>query len=247
VSKARDGARGPHGAGVTSRFGLVVALVLLLPAAFASAHRAEHRPVVEPPVMDFTPPPPGTYGLPVIQVAPDGNVLDAEGRSRRLSVYTRGRVSLLSLVYAYCTDPTGCPLAHATSLALQERILADERLHRRVRFVSLSFDPQNDTPAVMRAYGGKNRRADGPLPWHFLTTRSIEELAPILDGLGQEIARETDGHGQPPRTISHMLKLFLLDRDGRVREIYSTAFLHPDAMMNDIRTLVMEEDARAQR
>jgi hypothetical protein len=41
-----------------------------------------------------------------------------------------------------------------------------------------------------------------------------------------------------------MLKLFLLDREGRVREIYSTAFLHPEAMLNDIRTLVMEEDAR---
>jgi hypothetical protein len=40
-----------------------------------------------------------------------------------------------------------------------------------------------------------------------------------------------------------MLKLFLIDREGRVREIYSTAFLHPEAMLNDIRTLVLEEDA----
>ncbi len=44
-----------------------------------------------------------------------------------------------------------------------------------------------------------------------------------------------------------MLKLFLVDRDGRVREIYSTAFLHPESMLNDIRTLVMEEDARVPR
>jgi len=41
-----------------------------------------------------------------------------------------------------------------------------------------------------------------------------------------------------------MLKLFLIDRQGRVREIYSTEFLHPEAMLNDIKTLVMEEDGQ---
>jgi cytochrome c peroxidase len=232
---------------VTSRPGVVLAAFVagLLHMGPAVANREEHRPVIVPPVMDFTPPPAGTYRLPVIQAAPDGNVLDEDGRPHRLAEYTRGRVTLLALVYAYCTDPTGCPLAHATALTLRERILADERLHGLARFVSLSFDPRNDTPAAMRAYGGKNRRADGPLPWRFLTTRSVKELAPILDGLGQEIEPETPGRGQPRRTINHMLKLFLIDRDGRVREIYSTAFLHPEAMLNDIRTLVMEADAPA--
>jgi len=38
--------------------------------------------------------------------------------------------------------------------------------------------------------------------------------------------------------------MFLIDRRGRVREIYTTEFLHPEAMLNDIRTLVMEEDAQ---
>jgi hypothetical protein len=41
-----------------------------------------------------------------------------------------------------------------------------------------------------------------------------------------------------------MLKLFLIDRHGRVREIYSTDFLHPEAMLNDIKTLVLEEDGQ---
>jgi cytochrome oxidase Cu insertion factor (SCO1/SenC/PrrC family) len=112
-----------------------------------------------------------------------------------------------------------------------------------VRLVSLSFDPINDSPASMRAYGGEHARADGPVPWHFLTTRSMRDLRPILDGFGQEVEVERDARGRPTRTISHMLKLFLMDREGRVREIYSTAYLHPETMLNDIRTLVMEEDA----
>jgi cytochrome oxidase Cu insertion factor (SCO1/SenC/PrrC family) len=72
----------------------------------------------------------------------------------------------------------------------------------------------------------------------------MQALQPILEGFGQEIEVEQDARGRPTRTISHMLKLFLIDREGRVREIYSTAFLHPEAMLNDLRTLVMEEDAR---
>jgi cytochrome oxidase Cu insertion factor (SCO1/SenC/PrrC family) len=221
----------------------VLLLALVLIGTSARAHRAEHKPVAVRPVMDYVPPAAGSYGLPVIQRAPDGEVVGPGGQRHRLSEYTRGRVTLLSLIYTYCTEPIGCALAYETGLDIKARILAEPRLHGRARFVSLSFDPLNDTHESMQAYGGKHARADGPLPWHFLTTRSMKALQPILEGFGQEIEVERDAQGRATRTITHMLKLFLLDREGRVREIYSTAFLHPEAMLNDIRTLVMEEDA----
>lgn len=44
--------------------------------------------------------------------------------------------------------------------------------------------------------------------------------------------------------LTHMLKVFLLDRDGMVREIYSSAFLHPEVMLNDIETLVLETNEK---
>lgn len=194
--------------------------------------------------MDYLPPPAGSYALPVIERAPDGEVVGADGKPHRLAEYTRGRITLLSLVYTYCTEPTGCTLAYETGIEVKNRILADKRLRGRAQFVSLSFDPLNDTHGSMQAYGGRHAQAGGPLPWHFLTTRSMKALQPILEGFGQEIEVEQDERGRPTRTISHMLKLFLIDREGRVREIYSTAFLHPEAMLNDLRTLVMEEDAR---
>jgi cytochrome oxidase Cu insertion factor (SCO1/SenC/PrrC family) len=219
-------------------------LALVLIGTGALAHRAEQRPAAVRPVMDYVPPPAGSYALPVIQSAPDGEVIDGDGRRRRLAEFTRGRITLLSLMYTYCTEPAGCALAFEASVELERRILAEPALHGRARFVSLSFDPINDTREAMQAYGGRHARAGGPLPWHFLTTATVKALQPILEGFGQEIEVERDARGRPTRTISHMLKVFLLDREGRVREIYSTAFLHPEAMLNDIRTLVMEEDAR---
>ena len=220
----------------------LVALILI--GTGALAHRGEQRPAAVRPVMDFVPPSAGSYALPVIQQAPDGDVIGADGKRHRFAEYTRGRITLLSLMYTYCTEPTGCSLAYETGIELETRILAEPGLHGRARFVSLSFDPINDTHDSMQAYGARHARSGGPLPWHFLTTRSVKALQPILEGFGQEIEVERDAKGRATRTISHMLKLFLLDREGRVREIYSTAFLHPEAMLNDIRTLVMEEDAR---
>ncbi|HVF62476.1 MAG TPA: SCO family protein [Casimicrobiaceae bacterium] len=208
------------------------------------AHRAEDRPPAVRPALDYRPPAAGTYALPVIQSAPDGEVVGQDGKLHRLADYTRGRVTLLSLIYTYCIDPGGCILAYETGMELKQRIIADPALHGRVRFVSLSFDPFNDTHASMQAYGGKHARKDGPLPWHFLTTRSMKSLSPILEGFGQDIEIEHNGHGKARRTITHMLKVFLIDRVGGVREIYSTAFLHPDTMLNDIRTLVLEEERR---
>jgi cytochrome oxidase Cu insertion factor (SCO1/SenC/PrrC family) len=213
-------------------------------AAGALAHRAEHKPLAVRPAMEYAPTPAGSYALPVIDHVPDGDVVGHDGKGRRLAQYTRGRVTLLSLIYTYCSEPTGCALAYETSVDLRARILADQGLRGRAQFVSLSFDPINDTHEAMQAYGGALANADPAMPWHFLTTHSMRQLQPILEGFGQDIEVERDAQGRPTRTISHMLKLFLIDRRGRVREIYTTEFLHPEAMLNDIRTLLMEEDAR---
>ena len=56
---------------------------------------------------------------------------------------------------------------------------------------------------------------------------------------------ELDAQGTPTRAMTHMLKVFLLDRQGMVREIYSAAFLHADVIVNDLRTLAMEMAGQA--
>lgn len=193
---------------------------------------------VQAPRQDFVANPPGSYSLPVIQEAGDGWVLDGNRVPRRLSRYTQGAITLLSFVYTYCSDPLGCPLAHASFVDLKSRVLADASLRGRVRFVSLSFDPTNDTPEAMHRYG--SGLSSDALPWHFLTTYSTRFLAPILEAFGQDVELERDAKGSATRVITHLLKIFLIDAQGRVREIYSAAFLHPEVMFNDLKTLALE-------
>lgn len=216
-----------------------LAWVLALASALAALPWAQAQTPVQGPMQDFVAPAPGTYGLPVIQAAADGWVLEGSRVPRRLSAYTHGAITLLSFVYTYCSDPIGCPLAYAVFDGLKRELLADPQLRGRVRLVSLSFDPDNDTPQAMQAYGGANAK-DSAIRWHFLTTYSMRFLTPILADFGQDVEVERDARGAPTRARTHMLKVFLLDPHGRVREIYSAAFLHPQVMLNDIKTLALE-------
>lgn len=193
------------------------------------------------PALGFKPPAPGSYKLYRIMAAPDGAVLETDGKTHRLSEFTTGKVTLFSFIYTYCTDAKGCPLAYETLHSLKKTIEQDAALRGKVRFVSMSFDPRNDTPETMRLYGDGEMRDRKGLRWHFLTTRSGKELAPLLDGFGQDVsvAAEQPAGARVP-VLTHMLKVYLIDAGGKVREIYSTAFLHPAILLGDIKTLLLE-------
>jgi protein SCO1/2 len=213
---------------------VVVAAVL-----FAAAAAAHEIPKVQ---ADFDPPAPGTYSLERIMPAPDGKVLDANRKSGQLATYTHGKVTLLSLMYTSCSDGKGCPMAFFTIDLIKHDLEKSKAARGRVQMVSLSFDPEHDTPEVMRAYGGKHVKGGSPVPWHFLTTSSKREVAPVLDGFGQDVSKAADA--QNDKELMHVLKLFLIDKDGWVREIYTSSYLVPKVVVNDIKTLLIEEGIR---
>jgi cytochrome oxidase Cu insertion factor (SCO1/SenC/PrrC family) len=241
--------RGARACGPLRRAATAVALV----ACLAGAPAVAHEPL---PALDFDPPRPGTYTLHRIMPAPDGEVLGVDGRAQRLSDFTRGRITLLGFIYTTCTDPDGCPLAYRVFETVQRAI---EERHgsagaRRasgghggpvarppIQLVTLSFDPLRDTPSAMRRYAGSHVKVDGGPRWYFLTTRSARELAPLVEGFGQDVRYTVDrSNGRTRRELSHVLKVFLIDPAGYVREIYNSTFLHPQTVLNDVETLLME-------
>jgi protein SCO1/2 len=193
------------------------------------------------PRMEFVPPPPGSYQLQKIQRVADADLLDSSGHAVRLATLTQRKITLLTFFYTYCADPLGCPFAHTTLADLRDRVRADQALAGKVRFVSVSLDPTHDTPAVIASYS-KEFAVDPKFDWRFLTARRVPELLPVLDDFGQDVSVEMDQSGRATRTLHHMLKMFLIDARGEVREIYSLAFLQPQVMFNDIKTLALEAD-----
>lgn len=205
---------------------------------------AELKPIDNQNVVEigYLPPAAGSYELQQIMTAADGDVLDIEGQRQRLHRYTGGKVTLLSFIYSTCADPSGCPYAYMVFHNLKTRLERDARLHDKVRLVSVSFDPKRDTPQMLKLYAGDNALPNQPVEWDFLTTASLRELLPILDDFGQDVYLELDPvTGKPLGSMSHVLKVFLIDRDHVVREVYTTVYLQADMAYNDILTLLMEQ------
>lgn len=216
---------------VAARAFVAVALAAVIGAGGAFAHEAP------PPGSDIGPlPPAGTYALERIMPAPDGQVLDSAGREGFLARYTGGKITVLSFVYTRCGDT--CPLAVAVQREALDRLQEIPALRGKVRFVTLSFDPAYDTPRVMKEFSAHFASSNDALPWHFLTTRSTKEIAPLLDGFGQDLDAAEDLTLGP---LAHVLKVFLIDPAREVREIYSTSFLTPEVLVNDVLTLAAEK------
>lgn len=217
-----------------------IAGVLLASALLVVGNAGAHDLPFDP-ALDFIPPAPGTYQLPTIMPAPDGEVLDASGRPQNLSRFTRGKITLLDLIYTRCSDPDGCPRATWAFADIKRRLQAERGLADNVRLVSLSFDPGHDTPALLKTYAARAMNGDKKFAWHFFTTASPRSLMPLLEGFGQDlrVPVEPTADGAGP-VFTHTLKVFLIDRQGLVREIYSTAFLLPRMVVNDIKTLLLE-------
>ena len=193
--------------------------------------------------LGFAPPEPGSYALPPLAEAADGEVLDSAGEPTTLHDAFGGGVVLLSFIYLSCSDVNGCPLATAVLSRVQSRLGQDPEITARMRLVSLSFDPSRDTPAVMRRYAASF--AGGGIEWKFLTTASEAKLQPILEAYGQRIRKEVDAEGNELGTFSHLLRVFLIDSAWRIRNVYTVSFLHADTLVADVKTLLMEADAEA--
>lgn len=173
--------------------------------------------------------------------APDGPVLTMDGRLEKLSRFTRDRITLLGFIYTSCPDPQGCPLAYRVFSRLKDEIQEIPALQDKVQLVTLSFDPVRDSPSVMKRYAGSRLEEERGVRWFFLTTRSVTDLMPLVEGFGQDVQYAVDrSTGKPVRQLSHVLKVFLIDQAGYVREIYTSTFLHTQSIIGDIKTLLLE-------
>ncbi|MBL8564850.1 MAG: SCO family protein [Hyphomicrobiaceae bacterium] len=211
---------------------LALAIMIGLPSAMVASGSAADVSVF---------PRPGTYKLPRIFPAPDSWVLEkSRWWPHSLSSYTSGKITLLGFFYATCRDPEGCPATWSLYETIHELVGKKAELHNKVRLVLISLDPRLDTPDRLEIFSIARSDTHHIAPWHFLTTWSDRYLGSILDGFGQAAARDLDENNNPAPTISHQVKFYLLDRSSWVREIYSPAFVTPEVIENDIRTLLIE-------
>ena len=182
--------------------------------------------------------PPGSYDLPRIGKAADAKLLDEDGKPVELAGLYQGRLTILTFMYLRCGDV--CPIALTRMADLQLLASEDTALAKQLQLISLSFDPAYDTPERMAEHGRAMRLPNAGAPdWRFLTSENAAAIAPVLKAYDQPVGRKTDPD-DPSGPLAHLLRVFLVDGEGFIRNIYSADFLDPRLLMNDLKTLQME-------
>ena len=212
--------------------------LFLIGLIFSHPNCADLAPGYNP--LKFIPPKAGSYSLPIISQAKDGTVLTTENNKKQLHSFMGDKLVLLSFIYSTCSDINGCPLATAVFHKINNRLQKEPLLAKKLRLLTLSFNPEHDKPKAMRQYakGFSNDIVD----WKFLTTQSEQQLKPILDHYQQSIQKIYDDKGNFTGTFSHILRVYLIDTNKSIRNIYSVSFLHADTLINDVKTLLLQPD-----
>ncbi len=142
------------------------------------------------------------------ETVPDFTMTSQEGKAVKLSDL-RGNVVVLTFIYTRCPLPDFCPLMDRKFSELAQRVGAFPERARHIRLISLSFDPEHDTPELLR----KHARLRGAVPplWTYAVA-SHPELAKIGTALGLFY--------QPgDQDIAHNLCTAIIDPQGKLARL----------------------------
>lgn len=166
--------------------------------------------------------------LAVGDAVPDAAFLDQDNRRRAFSEWT-GTITLLTFIYLDCPDTSFCPLMDQHFAAIQKQIGDDQALKGRVKLVSMSFDPEADTPKRLAAHAA-TRHAD-PAIWTFLTGDRVT-VHRFAARFGISLIRP-----EGMTEINHNLRTVLIGADGHVLKIYPGNEWTPAGVLADIRAV----------
>lgn len=183
---------------------------------------AQGKPDYRPTVMYHVPAPGDTV--------PDFALRNEDGRAIHLEQF-RGKEVLITFIYTRCPLPNFCPLVTHNFAVIEKQLAANPALYAKTHLLSVSFDPDHDTPERLRAYGaeyiGSNAK-NAFAHWDFAVPQKpvLTEMAKYFD-VG--ITAGADD------TINHTLSTTLIGRDGKVVQFYPGNEWTPDQVMADIR------------
>jgi protein SCO1 len=200
-------------------------------AYLTNVKKVGQAPLAKPPAE--APAPPATSGFELLKpgdMVPDTTFVDQNGRRRAFKAF-KGTPVLVTFIYTRCPMPTFCPLMDQHFAAIQKKMKDDPALRRRAHLVSISFDPINDTPAVLKEHA-KKLGADLNT-WTFLTG-DRDEIDKFAMRFGVSVARATADR----RDITHNLRTAIIDADGKLVKVYIGNEWTPDQALADLAPVV---------
>jgi len=167
--------------------------------------------------------------LAVIRAAPEFKLIDSHEQPIGLRQF-QGKAVLVAFFFTTCNGT--CPATTARLAKIQEEVARHAGLKDRVQILSITLDPERDTPEKLRGY---SRLYDvDERNWAFVTGARDDIRRTLGDW---QIWAKPAANGQ----LDHPSRVYLVDPKGRIREIYSLEFLRAPWVVEDIELVLTEE------
>ncbi len=161
---------------------------------------------------------------------PNFRLVNQDGKAIRINDY-RGKVLLLTFIYTRCPMPDQCTLMSNNFATIDQELQKDPGLSGKTHLLSISFDPEYDTPKVLRSYGAAftGKYSDETFAhWEF-ASGSKDEVKGIAQLFGLRYYEDKD-------QVIHGLRTVIITPEGKVHKIYHGNDWKPEEVLVELKS-----------
>jgi protein SCO1/2 len=166
---------------------------------------------------------------------PDYRLVNQDGKVIRIHDY-KGKALLLTFVYTRCQDPNQCTLMSSNFASIDKELQKQPELYQKTHLLSISFDPEYDTPKVLRSYGAAytGKYSDENFAhWEF-ASGTEDEVKGIAQYFGLRYFLDSSSGKEQ---VVHSLRTAVIAPDGKIVKVYRGNEWKPEEILKEIQTL----------
>ncbi len=176
---------------------------------------------------------------------PNYRLINQDGKAIHIHDY-KGKVLLLTFIYTRCQDPGQCTLMSTNFATIDQELQKQPDVYEKTHLLSISFDPEYDTPKVLRSYGGAytGRYTDENFAhWEF-ASGSEDEVKGIAQFFGLRYYLDSSSGKEQ---VIHSLRTAVIAPDGKVIKVYRENEWKPEEVLRDLQDAIKNAKSAADK
>lgn len=170
---------------------------------------------------------------------PNYRLINQDGKAIRVHDY-KGKTLLLTFIFTRCQDPDQCTLMSSNFATVDQGLQKQPELYGKTHLLSVSFDPEYDTPKVLRSYGAAytGRYTDETFDhWEF-ASGSTDEVKGIAQFFGLRYYKDTQSGKEQ---VIHSLRTAVIGPDSKIVKVYRGNDWKPDEVLKELQRVSLSD------
>jgi protein SCO1/2 len=167
---------------------------------------------------------------------PNYRLMNQDGKAIHIHDY-KGKTLLLTFIFTRCQDPDQCTLMSSNFATIDHELEKQPELYGKTHLLSISFDPEYDTPKVLRSYGAAytGRYTDETFAhWEF-ASGTTDEVKGIAQFFGLRYYKDTQSGKEQ---VIHSLRTVVIGPDSKIIKVYRGNDWKPDEVLKELQAAV---------